>query len=233
MAVSMQMDEFLFHNDAIISDMLRGRLSKKKYILGIDEAGRGPLAGPICLGFVLMKSDFYTKYKRSKASVPKGKDSKKMSFLEREKWFESIIEMKKRGECQHFFIMKSAGFIDKYGISFSIRKSIAEVLEKNKINKNNTLILLDGALRAPKEYEQKTIIKGDEKEKIISLASVVAKVSRDRLMINFAKKYPKYGFEKHKGYGTREHIKMIGKYGPTPLHRKTFCHLESRSRKMA
>ncbi len=199
-------------------------LDQGRYILGVDEAGRGPLAGPVCLGFVLMEKGFYGKYKRAKNSVPAGRDSKKMSTKERDRWFGSVKEMKKMGQCRYFFVMKSAKFIDKHGISLSIKKSITEALIKNKINKNNTLVLLDGALRAPFVYKQKTIIKGDEKEKIISLASVVAKVSRDRLMIKLSKKYPKYGFEKHKGYGTKEHKKMIWKYGLSPLHRKTFCH---------
>jgi ribonuclease HII len=97
--------------------------------------------------------------------------------------------------------------------------------ELKKVKENNSKILLDGGLKAPIQYkDQKTIIKGDEKFVIIALASIVAKVERDRKMVKLSKKYPQYGFEKHMGYGTKFHLVKIKELGITKYHRKSFIH---------
>jgi ribonuclease HII len=118
----------------------------------------------------------------------------------------------------------SASHIDKYGISHAIRKGIEDGLKKLALNPETARILLDGSLKAPEIFtDQETIIKGDAKEKIIGLASIMAKVTRDRYMAQVAKKYPKYEFEIHKGYGTRKHCDAIERHGISALHRKSFC----------
>jgi ribonuclease HII len=182
---------------------------------GIDEAGRGPLAGPVSVGIFGMRTGFELK------GFPKGRDSKKMSEAEREKWFAIFVEEKKKGNVFFEVGFSTAIMIDKKGIVSAIRAAMEKCL---RTVSTSSKILLDGALHAPDRYiSQKTIIKGDEKEKLIACASIVAKVSRDRVMKKFTKKYPDYGFEVHKGYGTALHRAKILKSGFTDIHRKTFC----------
>lgn len=191
-----------------------------RYIVGIDEAGRGPLAGHVAVGAFCVGAgaDSIRNFKKFSAGV---KDSKKLSEKKREEWLEKIHKEKKFSFAVSF---ASAEMIDKHGIVFAIRHALALSLKKLKIASGNTLVLLDGGLRAPEEYVfQKTIIKGDEKEPVISFASIAAKVLRDRKMIALAKRYPQYGFEKHKGYGTAAHYEAIAKHGVLEkIHRKSF-----------
>jgi ribonuclease HII len=187
----------------------------KMKVFGIDEAGRGPLAGPVSVGIFGMKTGFKLK------GFPKRRDSKKMSEAEREKWFAIFEEEKKKGNVFFKVGLSSPVVIDKKGIVFAIRSAMETCLADIPVS---TQLLLDGSLYAPERYiSQKTIIKGDEKEKLIACASIVAKVSRDRLMKKLAKKYPEYGFEVHKGYGTAVHRAAILKRGFSAIHRKTFC----------
>ena len=110
------------------------------------------------------------------------------------------------------------------GLSKSIKNCLKKALAKLKVKPSECLVLLDGGLKAPKKYKnQQTIIRGDEKERAIAFASIVAKVSRDALMCKLAKKYPKYSFEIHKGYGTEKHRKFIKENGLCPEHRRCFC----------
>ncbi|HJL55618.1 MAG: ribonuclease HII [Candidatus Pacebacteria bacterium] len=188
-----------------------------KYTIGIDEAGRGPLAGPVAVGVVLMSANFN---KKLFSSV---RDSKQLTKIGREKWFEKIKENK---NIRYIVCFTDAGQIDKFGIVSAIKKAMNRALKKFEVAPNKCKVLLDGTLKAPKEFKnQKTIIKGDEKELVISLASIAAKVERDKKMINFSKKYPKYNFEKHKGYGTKEHYKKIKKHGICDIHRRSFVNL--------
>ena len=189
-----------------------------KWIVGIDEVGRGPVAGPVAVCACAMPILEYRKISWGRLN-----DSKKMSLKLRELWSKEAYKMKKDSKLKFFVVYRSAIFIDKNGISLSIKGSIAEGLQKLNLKPGDCQVLLDGSLKAPKEYKnQKTIIKGDQKEKIISLASVIAKVSRDKKMNSFHKKYPEYLWSKNKGYGTREHYKAIRKDGLTILHRKSF-----------
>lgn len=190
---------------------------KTKYLIGIDEAGRGPLAGPVSVGAVMISKDFNKK-------LWKGvRDSKKLSHKAREEWFIKLQEWQKLGIIKFHVALVSEKIIDTKGISYAIKKGIAECLKKVKADCDTCTVLLDGSLKAPAEFlNQETIIKGDDKEPIISLASIAAKVTRDRYIIKIAKKYPLYKLEIHKGYGTHFHREMIKKYGSAVIHRKSF-----------
>ncbi len=191
-----------------------------KTIIGIDEVGRGPLAGPVTVCVVACEEKIYKKLKNDKRLPPLGKDSKKLSPTNRQKYAKIL----KYIGLAYVVVNVSNTVIDKKGISFAIKKAISLGINKLKLNPKKSLILLDGGLKAPKEFiKQKTIIKGDEKEKIIAWASILAKVSRDDLMIRTGKRYPEYGFEAHKGYGTAIHRKMLKKHGLSAFHRVTFC----------
>lgn len=191
---------------------------KEKWIIGIDEVGRGPVAGPVAVCACAIRTSDYKK------SDWKGlTDSKKMTPKSRGLWHQEAKKLKTMKKINFSVVYRSNNFIDKKGISLSIRECISIALEDLELSPKDCLVLLDGSLRAPKEYiNQRTIIKGDQKEKIISLASVIAKVSRDKKMDLLHKKYPKYGWDKNKGYGTKDHYRAIRNYGKTVLHRKTF-----------
>lgn len=187
------------------------------HLVGIDEVGRGPLAGPVTVCACSVPRDFDFEH------FTGIKDSKKLSAQKRQEWFAKISELKSKGELNFAVASISAKEIDSIGIAPAIRKALAESLEALALDPVNTEIFLDGSLKAPAQYKiQQTIIKGDEKIPLISAASIVAKVTRDKYMEDQALLYPEYGFEKHKGYGTALHCKAIKKYGPSLLHRKSF-----------
>jgi ribonuclease HII len=189
-----------------------------KYIIGIDEVGRGPLAGPVAIGAFKMPADFDGK------NFGKIKDSKKLTPEKREEIDKKLKKLKKEKIVDFFVCFQSAKQIDKLGLSKAIRNCIESGMKKLKVKPKECLVLLDGGLKAPKIFKnQKTIIKGDEKERAIAFASIVAKVSRDALMCRLAKKYPEYCFEIHKGYGTKKHRDLIAKYGLSAEHRRSFC----------
>lgn len=187
-----------------------------RYVIGIDEVGRGPLAGPVSVGVVMATPRMLKKFSAIK-------ESKQLSRLQREEWAGKIKQ--EEGEDLRFAVSAvSAAVIDKKGIVFAINSALSRSIKKMNADPRRIVVLLDGGLHAPKEYAcQTTIIRGDEKETVIAMASVIAKVTRDRWMLRMAKKYPKYGFEKHVGYGTRAHIAAMQKFGLSEIHRKTFC----------
>ncbi len=202
------------------------------YIVGIDEVGRGPLAGPVTVCLVCCEENLYKKLKLNKNLPKTGLDSKKISEKNREKFSLLLRSLARAGKT---FELNNTGIsyvvsnisnkvIDSKGISFAIDFAISCGIEKLNLNSKKCTVLLDGGLKAPKHFNQKTIIKGDEKEKIIAWASILAKVERDELMKKFSKKYPKYGFDIHKGYGTRNHKELIKKHGLSKIHRKTWKH---------
>ena len=192
--------------------------SNPKYIIGIDEAGRGSLAGPVSVGAVLVSPDFDF----SLFSIVR--DSKQMTPSMREKVFEEVKKAVRKGRLSYKVALISEKIIDTKGISFAVRKGIAEILKALAVDPSSVEVRLDGSLYAPAEYKnQKTIIKGDVTEPAISLASIMAKVTRDRKMMLLAKKFPAYGLEIHKGYGTAVHREAIVRSGISTLHRKSFC----------
>ncbi len=196
---------------------------KNKYVVGIDEVGRGPLAGPVTVCVVICEEKIYKNLKRNKNLPPIGKDSKKLTEKGREKYSKVLEELKKRGKISFSINHISNDVIDTKGISFAIKKAVKDGFKKLKLKPKTCEVLLDGGLQAPVEFKQKTIIKGDEKERAIAWASILAKVSRDKFMVRMAKKYPKYGLEVHKGYGTAKHREAIQKYGVSRVHRLSFC----------
>ncbi len=199
-----------------------------KTSIGIDEVGRGPVAGPVTVGAMRVKGNRLQGIvkKTEKILGIKLRDSKKLSKKNRELWFDEIHKWKKAKLCDFCVTSISAREIDRIGISHAIKKCISVCLQKLVVSSQSPdtiTILLDGGLKAPISFKnQKTIIKGDEKEPIIALASIVAKVTRDRYMLTQSKKYPAYSFETNVGYGTKEQYRAIKKYGLTPLHRKTY-----------
>lgn len=192
----------------------------RKYLVGVDEVGRGPLAGPVAVGTVLI---FAEHYRRVAKLFPIIKDSKKLSAKARKEWFMKIKKAKDEELLKYAIAFIAPRVIDRKGISYAICSAVKKALGAVSHDIKGTTVLLDGGLRAPSYYEnQKTIIKGDEKELPIALASIVAKVTRDARMVKLGKKIPAYGFERHKGYGTRAHYVAIKKHGITPHHRKSF-----------
>jgi ribonuclease HII len=187
-----------------------------KFVVGIDEVGRGPIAGPTAVCALLWKD-------REIDPPPHVKDSKQLSPQKREEWFKQIKDWEQEGRLAYAVSYVCAATIDKIGINVAIHRAICSALKRLELDPASVHILLDGGLHAPDEfYHQETIIRGDEHEPTIALASITAKVLRDRLMEKMADQYPGYGFDVHKGYGTHEHYRALRKLGPSPLHRLSF-----------
>ncbi len=203
-----------------------------KFVIGVDEAGRGPLAGPVAVGVVAVPEGFDVM-----REFPGVADSKKLSKKKREALFKMLKARVTLGDARFTVEFESAETIDREGIAIAVRRALTRGVNalvreighpmSSGHRMSNFNILLDGALRAPSEYLQETIINGDELVPIISLASIAAKVTRDWLMKELSLQYPLYGFEKHKGYGTKMHYEMLKKYGPCAIHRRSFLHLAS------
>lgn len=190
----------------------------RKFLVGIDEAGRGPLAGPVAVGAVKISPENIRLFRGVK-------DSKKLSPDEREKWFRKIRKLSREGKLLFSVSFSSASVIDKKGIVKAVSLALARSLRKLVLvgEEKFAEVLLDGSLKAPQRFSnQKTIIRGDEKRLIIALASIPAKVLRDKKMKRLSKKFPKYGLDVHKGYGTLAHRRAIQKFGASKIHRKSF-----------
>jgi ribonuclease HII len=194
------------------------------FLLGVDEAGRGPLAGPVAVAVVALDPGFDIL-----AAFPGLNDSKKLSPKKREALYELLLIEGRKGTVRAKVCFASEKTIDRRGIAAAVRAALSRGVETLSPDPKGVKIFLDGSLRAPKEYEQETIIGGDAFVPAIMLASVAAKVVRDRLMLRLAKEYPQYGFEAHKGYGTKAHYEAIAIHGLSPIHRRSFIHLEKAS----
>lgn len=193
-----------------------------QFTLGVDEAGRGPLAGPVAVGVVAVPEKFDVAREFSGVA-----DSKKLSGKKRERIFEMLIARVAQGDVRFVVEFENADIIDRDGIATAVHRALSRGVNALAPDAALVKVRLDGALRAPREYAQETIINGDELVPLISLASIAAKVTRDRLMTELATQYPLYGFEKHKGYGTRAHYEALKKYGLCAIHRRSFIHLDS------
>lgn len=196
-----------------------------RWLVGIDEAGRGPLAGPVAVGVFAAPVSFdFTPWGATR-------DSKQLSPSERESIFRHFQRRRCVDGLRFACSQTSAPVIDRIGIVPAIHRAMASALRQIDIPPDRTAVLLDGGLQAPDEYEdQTTIIRGDASEPVIAFASIVAKVRRDRLMVRLSRQYPQYGFERHKGYGTIAHRDAIKKYGVSPIHRRSFGlqHIDGR-----
>ncbi|MDO8407629.1 MAG: ribonuclease HII [bacterium] len=195
-----------------------------QFVLGVDEAGRGPLAGPVSVGVVMVAKGFDVA-----AEFPGVADSKQLSEKKREAIFVLLEARVAKGDARYVVEWGSEGDIDAHGIAVVVREAVARGVNRlaEISDEGQTfIIMLDGALRAPIEYRQQTIIGGDASVPLISLASIAAKVVRDRLMCRQALLYPGYGFEEHKGYGTKAHYAALALHGPCFIHRRTFIHLD-------
>lgn len=189
------------------------------FVIGIDEVGRGPLAGPVVAGAVVWKN-FEIIDPRKYNLI---RDSKKLSEKQREEIFCFIFEnfYVGLGICDHETIDRINILEATY---LAMKKSVSALNDKLQMTNDKKIILVDGNKMIPNmSIEQRAIIGGDKIVKSISAASIVAKVTRDRMMHSWHEKYPQYGFSKHKGYGTKFHIDAIRKYGPCEIHRKSFA----------
>lgn len=191
---------------------------KCRYLIGIDEAGRGPLAGPVAVGAVCVP--FGQQRMLRKLAV---RDSKQLSPAERVAWLEWLGAER----IVHQVALVGHRVVDRRGIVAAVRlgiaRSLARLARELACRPEHCLVFLDGALRAPSRYlNQHTIIRGDESEPVIALASIVAKVARDRRMAHLARRYPAWGFAQHKGYGTRAHYAALAAHGPSAIHRLSF-----------
>ena len=179
-----------------------------EYICGIDEAGRGPLAGPVVVAGVIMPKD---------SMIEGVNDSKKVSEKKREKLYDVILEE----AISYSVAVIGQDVIDEINILNATKQGVTTVVEELDVKPN--LILVDALTHInTKGIPYDSIIKGDAKCYNIAAASIIAKVTRDRIMREWDEIYPQYGFINHKGYGTAKHIEAIKEYGPCPIHRKTF-----------
>lgn len=192
-------------------------MQKIKYVIGVDEAGRGPLAGPVAVGMVVVPVDF------DWGLLPGVGDSKKVSAENREAIFRHTRALARAGMLAYAVSLVGAKTIDRIGITKAVALGITRCFQKLTPDPLHTKVLLDGLLHAPEEYlYQETIIKGDAKEKVIGLASICAKVVRDTHMVRVARDHPAYSFDIHKGYGTKVHIDAILTHGLAKIHRRSF-----------
>lgn len=191
-------------------------------MVGLDEAGRGPLAGPVVAGAVLLKSDFN---KLLQSDFNNIRDSKKLSAKQREKFYKILTH---HTDVEWGIGMVSEKIIDKINILEATKLAMQKAVKNLEFKMLEAgpptidFLILDGNFSIKSAIPQKSIIKADEKVFSCSCASIIAKVTRDRLMLKYDKKYPNYGFAENKGYPTGFHRQMLKKYGPCKIHRKTF-----------
>ncbi|MCI6616173.1 ribonuclease HII [Ruminococcus sp.] len=178
-----------------------------KAICGVDEAGRGPLAGPVCAAAVILPPN---------TIIDGVNDSKKLTEKKREALFNVIKET----AVSYCIAYASVEEIESINILNATMLAMKRAVEGLDVKADYAMI--DGNKMPPLDIDGETIVKGDAKSMSIACASILAKVSRDRLLYEYAKEYPQYQFDKHKGYGTAAHREAIIKYGPCPYHRMSF-----------
>lgn len=185
------------------------KYSECEYICGVDEVGRGPFAGPVMAGAVILPKDCEILYLN---------DSKKLSVKRREALYAEICE---KAVSYHVARVEPER-IDEVNILQATLEAMREAI--NNLSVKPDIILVDAVHIPDIDIEQESIVKGDAKSVSIAAASIVAKVTRDHVMEEYAKEYPGYGFERNMGYGTAEHREALGRLGATPIHRRTFIH---------
>lgn len=178
----------------------------KKYIVGLDEAGRGPMAGPLVVGAVIFPQGYYN---------DKINDSKKLTEKKREELYQIIIQ---EALAYQIEIIDVAD-VDRLNVYQASKKGMIDAIDHLSIRADYALT---DAMPLGDVIEHQAIVKGDAKSLSIGAASILAKVTRDHIMNDYAKIYPEYGFEKHKGYPTKQHKEALKAYGVTPIHRRSF-----------
>lgn len=181
-----------------------------KYIAGVDEAGRGPLAGPVVAAAVILPEKF---------SCNQLNDSKKLSPSKREKIYNELMNV--NSKVISAFAVIDEGVIDQINILRATHMAMAQASSNLPIEPS--FVIIDGMPVKGFPFNNESIIKGDSKSLSIAAASVIAKVERDKIMLNYSKEYPEYKFEKHKGYGTKLHLDALKEFGPCKIHRKSFA----------
>ena len=183
------------------------RTAGYRAVVGIDEAGRGPLAGPVVAAAVLLPRQY---------SIPDLRDSKCLSAPQREVAYAAICAQ----ALAYGIGMVSHTQIDRHNILWATKEAMRRAVQH--LGQEPDLLLIDGTARLLTALEQRTIVRGDALCASIAAASILAKVTRDRLMLAYARRYPEYGFERHKGYPTPEHYTRLRRYGPCAIHRRSF-----------
>ncbi len=203
------MQQNLFHTDQMDLYQFDQQFKTAGYMIiaGIDEAGRGPLAGPVVAAAVILPPD---------QTIDGVNDSKQLSESRREQLYEQII----RNASAIGVGLVDAAIIDQINILQATRKAMLEAVES--LETTPDLLLIDGITTISSSIPQKTIKKGDSLSATIAAASIVAKVTRDRIMRKYDQLYPAYSFASHKGYGSALHLEMLRQHGPSPIHRLTF-----------
>ncbi|PIR41136.1 MAG: ribonuclease HII [Candidatus Yanofskybacteria bacterium CG10_big_fil_rev_8_21_14_0_10_46_23] len=195
------------------SSLERNYLRKFGSLIALDEAGRGPLAGPVVACAVLVTPEFL------KHRVARVNDSKLLSEKQREEIFSKLLA---QPNFQFGLAKVMPKTIDRINILQATHQAMRQAMKKVKITPH--LVLVDGNQKISKiKFPQKTIINGDARVYSIACASIIAKVTRDRIMLRYARRFPEYGFESHKGYGTPGHLIQLIKYGPSAIHRLSFA----------
>ncbi len=187
-------------------------------IIGVDEAGRGPWAGPVVAAAVWLPEKM--RNRACQEELLRINDSKKVNSTKRLSLFDFICAEGKVG-----IGIKSAYWVDRLNILGATFRAMCQAIQKLAQNLETPIeyVLVDGNLEIPDlGCSQRTIVRGDAAERLIAAASIVAKVTRDRLMLKYDQAYPQYGFASHKGYGTMKHRENLKRFGPCPLHRKSF-----------
>ncbi len=190
------------------------KFRKKGYkkIVGLDEAGRGPLSGPVVVSGVMVSPEFFYHEKKMVGI----KDSKKLSFKQRERFYDILTS---HPRIKWAVSRVSPGVIDRINILEATKLAMKRVSEKLEAD----FLIIDGNFKLNvDDIPQQSVVRGDQKVFSCMASGIIAKVTRDRMMIRYHKKYPRYSFCDHKGYPTKKHKKLIKKYGPCKLHRKSF-----------
>ena len=202
------------------SKQIEKRIFRSGYdlIIGVDEVGVGSLAGPVVVCAVAITNNFYNKNHRKLRRL---RDSKLLQAKHREKFAE---QLKKEKDFTFVVTSSSNKEIDRLNIYQATRKAMRKAVGRLESNfPLRKIVLVDGNTKIKGlEMDQKTIVKGDRKVFAIACASIIAKVFRDKMMINYARRFPGYGFERHKGYGTKEHQTQLASLSFCEIHRKSF-----------
>ena len=207
-----KLDRFAFERELAASGV--------RDIAGVDEAGRGPLAGPVVAAAVVLPAEWLRD--GLPAELEGLNDSKQLTPAQRERFFEVIVGRK---EVRFGIASIEAGIVDALNILRATHRAMGEALQQLRPAPSH--VLVDGLRVRTLDFPQTPIVKGDAKSYSIAAASVLAKVTRDRVMMEYHREWPVYGFAEHKGYGTRQHLLALAAHGPCPIHRRSFAPLKA------